>query len=88
MKAETENSTHQENKNRSASIQASFQAARKKRFTKLDISALVGTWMDNTTLARAEQKMNDGDEELPSSDITKTLGSIGPPAARNRLTYD
>jgi hypothetical protein len=88
MKVEAENSTRQENKNCSASIQASLQAARKKCFTKLDILALVGTWTDNTTPARAKRETNDGDQELLSSDITKTSRSIGPPAAWNRLTYD
>jgi len=88
MKVEAENSTRQENNNCSASIQASPQAARKKRFTKLDISVLVGTRTDNTTPARTKQETNDNDQELLSSDITKTSGSIGPPAAWNCLTYD
>ncbi|CAK9200940.1 unnamed protein product [Sphagnum troendelagicum] len=40
MKTEAVHLEHQENKNRSASIQASLQAARKKRYTKLNFAIL------------------------------------------------
>jgi len=40
MKTEAMHSEHQESKNRSASIQASLQAVRKKRYTKLNFALL------------------------------------------------
>jgi hypothetical protein len=59
-KTNTGNSTCQAHRNKSASLLASPQAARKKQFTKLDLALMTA--------------------RLP--------GSIGPPAARNKLTYD
>ncbi|CAM6055883.1 unnamed protein product [Sphagnum tenellum] len=59
-KTDTGNSTSQAHRNKSASLLASPQAARKKRFTKLDLALMTA----------------------------RLLGSIGPPAARNKLTYD
>jgi hypothetical protein len=59
-KTDTGNSARQAHRNNSASLLASPQAARKKRFTKLDLALLTA--------------------RLP--------GSIGPSAARNKLTYD
>ncbi len=62
--------------------------ARKKWFTKLDITTLIPTRIDSTTPTRVEWEVNDSDQKLLSNDTNRTLGSIGPPAARNRLTYD
>jgi len=59
-KTDTGNSARQTHRNNSTSLLASPQAARKKRFTKLDLDLM----------------------------IARTPGSIGPPAARNMLTYD
>ncbi len=71
-----------------ASIQASPQVVRKKCFTKLDISALVNTRMDDAASTRVERESRDGDQEPPQCDIERTSGSIGHPTARNRLNYD
>jgi len=59
-KTDTGNSARQARRNKSASLLASPQAARKKRFTKLDLALMTA--------------------RLP--------GSISPPAAQNKLTYD
>jgi hypothetical protein len=88
MKTESGNLTRQESKNQMASIQASPQVVRKKCFTKLDISALVNTRMDDAASTRVERESRDGDQEPPQCDIERTSGSIGHPAARNRLSYD
>jgi len=87
-KIEAENTTHQAHKNRSASILASPQAARKKRFTKWDITMSNASWTNNITCSRVKRKAEDGDQEPPFSGTTRTLGSIGPPATLNRLIYD
>jgi len=56
----TGNSARQAHRDKSASLLASPQVARKKRFTKLDLALMTA----------------------------KLSGSIGPSAARNKLTYD
>jgi hypothetical protein len=89
MKAETESSIRQESKNRATSIQASPQAARKKRFTKLDISTWETTRSDGTAPICKKSIRQDGDqEEVPPCDTTRSSGSIGHLAARNHLSYD
>ncbi|CAK9872042.1 unnamed protein product [Sphagnum jensenii] len=88
MKAETESSTRQESKNRAASIQGSPQAVRKKRFTKLDISTLVTTRLDDIAPTRDKIIRQDGDQEVPPCDTTRISGSIDHPATWNRLSYD
>jgi hypothetical protein len=88
MKTEAENSARQENKNRSTSIQASPQAIKKKRFTKLDITTLIPPRIDSAALTRADRGTNDDDQELPTRDTNSTSGSIGLPVAQNRFTYD
>ncbi len=87
MKTETENSTRQESKNRSASIQASPQAARKKRFTKLNFTMLTSPRPNNDTLTNPDREIDYGDQEHPARSATRASRSIGPLAARNRLTY-
>jgi len=82
MKAETESSTRQESKNRTASIQTSPQAARKKCFTKLDISTMVSTQSDDTAPTRDKIIRQDGGQEAPPCDNTRTSGSIGRPPSR------
>jgi hypothetical protein len=89
MKPETESLICQESKNRAASIQASPQAARKKRFTKLDILIWETTQLDGTAPIREESiRQDDDQEEVPPCDNTRSSRSIGHPAARNRLSYD
>jgi len=88
MKTKAENSAHQGNKNRSTSIQASPQAARKKQFTKLNITTLIPPQKDSATLICANRETDDSDQESLTRDTNMTPGSIDPLAARNRLTYD
>ncbi|CAK9205152.1 unnamed protein product [Sphagnum troendelagicum] len=88
MKAETESSTRQESKNRAASIQPSPQVARKKRFTKLNISTLVTARPDDIAPTRDEIIRQDSDQEVPPCDTTRISGSIDHPAAQNRFSYD
>ncbi|CAM6068342.1 unnamed protein product [Sphagnum tenellum] len=78
----------QSHKNRSVSILTSPHAARKKCFTKLDITMLNVSRMDNITWTCAEREAEDNDQEPPFSGTTRTPGSIGQIAARNQLTYD
>ncbi len=78
MKTEAENLARQENKNRSASIQASPQAARKKWFTKLNIMTLIPSRNDSATFTCADQETNNGDQKLPIRDTVRTPGLIGP----------
>jgi len=75
MKAEMESSTHQESKNRVASIQASPQAAHKKRFTKFDISMLVTTWSDNIAPTH---------DEITRQMTTKKSRHVTPHGSRDR----
>jgi hypothetical protein len=88
MKVKTESLTRQESKNRAASIQASPQAAHKKRFTKLDILTMVSMRSDDTALTHDEIIRQDDDEEVPPCDTTRTSKSINHPTAQNRLSYD
>jgi hypothetical protein len=87
MKTEVDNSAWQESKNRSTNIQASPQAARKKRFTKLNFTMLTSLRPNNDTFTNPNRETNDGDQKCPARGATRASGSIGPPAARNCLTY-
>jgi hypothetical protein len=59
MKTEAVQSEHQENKNRSASIQASPQAARKKRYTKLNFAILASSGINEDPSLGREEKEDD-----------------------------
>lgn len=83
-----ENTTHQAHKNCTASILASLQAARKRRFTKLDLTLLTASQRVSTDTTRAGHKVESEDSKLPPSDHIRLPGSISQPAARNKLTYD
>jgi hypothetical protein len=87
-KTDAKNTIHQAHKNRTASILASPQAVRKKQFTKLDLALLMTSQKGSNGPIRADHKAEDGDQEPLPSDNTRILGSIGQPAARNKLTYD
>ncbi|CAM6028211.1 unnamed protein product [Sphagnum balticum] len=93
MKTVPENSIRPGNQNRSASIQASPQAARKKKFVKLDIKTLFPPLFPPRTVndapLQAEQEENKEEHEQPTADDEeRTTGSIGQPATRNKLSYD
>jgi hypothetical protein len=87
-RTDAENTTRQAHKNRTASILASPQATRKKRFTKLDLVLLMTSQKGIIGPTHADHKAEDGDQKPPPSDNTKILGSSSQPAARNKLTYD
>jgi hypothetical protein len=81
------NSFRQELRNKSASIQASPQVARKKRLTRLDMTILMNPEVD--TLISAQEDLKEGSEgsKLPLTFVTNPPRSISQPAARSRLTY-
>jgi len=87
MKIEAENSAYQENKNRSASIQTSPQAMRKKCFTKLNFTMLASSWANISAPTSPDPEKIDGEQEGSRRNATRVTGSIGPMVAQNRLTY-
>jgi len=87
MKADQMNSFRLESKNRAASMQASPQVARKKRFTKLDISSTGTPLTDDNASAWDETTRQVGDQEAPPRNTSRNLGSIGEDATRNDLSY-
>jgi len=87
MKADLMNSSRLESKNRAASMQASPQAARKKRFTKLDISLTATAQTDGNVPARDETSRQEGDQEALPRDISRSPGSIGEDVACNDRSY-
>ncbi len=87
MKIEAMHSEHQENKNRSASIQASPQAARKKRYTKLDFATLASSGANGDDALSPDREKEDAIQEGPARDEVRGPGSFGSKATRNRLNY-
>jgi hypothetical protein len=87
MKSDAEDTTRQELRNRSASIRASPQAARKKRFTRLDMTILMNPEISSLGPAQGEHKEECRESKLADNDTIRPSGSISQPAARNRLTY-
>ncbi|CAM6000944.1 unnamed protein product [Sphagnum balticum] len=86
MKTEAVQSEHQETKNRTASFQASPQAARKKRYTKLNFAALASTEAnEESDLGRVGEE-DDPLKNLEAAEDRET-GSFGSKAARSRLNY-
>ncbi|CAK9881608.1 unnamed protein product [Sphagnum jensenii] len=88
LKTRVENTARQAHKNHAASFQASPQAAKKKRFTKLNMTTLEPTRMDNATHTCTEREVDDGGENSPHNATKKTQGSISSLIARSRFTYD
>ncbi|CAM6017308.1 unnamed protein product [Sphagnum balticum] len=87
-KTDVENMTRQAHKNRTASILAFPQAARKKRFTKLDLTLLMTSQKGSIGPIHTDHKAESEDQKPPPSDHIRLLGLINQLAARNRLTYD
>ncbi|CAK9198443.1 unnamed protein product [Sphagnum troendelagicum] len=85
MKIEAVHSEHEENKNRSPSIQAPPQAARKKRYTKLNFAILASPGA-NEDISPGREK-DDNSQEGPARDVIRETRSFGSKAARNRLNY-
>jgi hypothetical protein len=87
-KTDVENTTRQTHKNRTASILASPQAARKKWFTKLDLTMLMTSQKGSIIPIHTDHKAESEDQKPSPSDHIRLPGSISQPAAHNRLTYD
>jgi hypothetical protein len=87
-KTDTRNTVRQAHKNSSASLLASPQAARKKRFTKLDLALMIASKQNTNATTPTGKKAENRNSEPSLSDNNRTPGSIDPPAARNKLTYD
>jgi hypothetical protein len=77
-----------EDKNRTRSIQASPQAAKKKRYSKVDIVALLIVRPASENIGREAQAPNQVKPKSPTRDTNKTPGSIGQSAAWLKLIYD
>jgi hypothetical protein len=86
MKIEAIQSEHQEIKNRLASFQASPQAARKKRYMKLNFAALASTEAKEESDPGRMGEVDGPLESLVSAYDSRT-GSFDLKAARNRLHY-
>ncbi len=86
MKTEAIQTEHQENKNRSASFQASPQATRKKRYTKLNFATLASSGVNEEPSPSREEK-EDNSQGSPKIDKGREMGSFDSKAARNRLSY-
>jgi hypothetical protein len=86
MKIEAVQSEHQENKNRSANFQASPQAARKKRYTKLNFAILGSSGANEESSPGRDDREDDTLGGL-ETDEGRVMGSFGSKVARNRLNY-
>jgi hypothetical protein len=80
-------STRQELRNTSASIQASPQAARKKRLTRLDMTILMDPEIDALVSAKGDHNEECEDSALPQTISANLPGSTSHPAAQSRLNY-
>ncbi|CAN5974573.1 unnamed protein product [Sphagnum jensenii] len=87
MKTEAMSLEHQESRNHSANIQASPQAARKKRFTKINFTLLTSPRASNDAPISPDQVKEEDSQEWPARGDIREPGSFGPKAARNHLTY-
>ncbi|CAK9208097.1 unnamed protein product [Sphagnum troendelagicum] len=85
-KVDAGDTTCQALNNEAASIFASPQAARKKRFTKLDVTRVPREAMGPST--QEDKKEAVGGQKLAHSKEANPTGSLSQPAARSRLTYD
>jgi hypothetical protein len=78
--------TRQELTNKSVSIQASPPAARKKRFSRLDMTVLMNPEIDSLVSTQGDSRDGSkGSKFQPNTSISHP-GSISQLAARNRLT--
>ncbi|CAK9859462.1 unnamed protein product [Sphagnum jensenii] len=85
-KVEVGDTTRQALNNKAANFLASPQAARKNRFTKLDLARVP---LENTrTLPQADRTETERDQRLAQGEVSNLTGSFSQPATRSRLTYD
>ncbi len=87
-KTNTRNIVRQAHRNSSASLLASPQAARKKRFTKLDLALMIASRQNTNATTPIGKEAENRNSEPSLNNNNRTPGSIGPSAARNKLTYD
>jgi hypothetical protein len=87
LKTRAVHSEHQENKNRSASIQASPQAARKKRYTKLNFATLASPRANGDEDFSLDREKEDDSQLGPARVDIREPGSFSVKAARSRLNY-
>jgi hypothetical protein len=87
-KIDTGNTVRQAHRNSFASLFASPQATRKKRFTKLDLALMIASRQNTNATTPIGKEAENRNSEPSFNDNNRTPGSIGPPAARNKLTYD
>ncbi len=87
-KLDAGDSNRQAHKNHAVSILASFQVARKKRFTKLDLALMTSPQKASIGPTHVVNKGEGEDHKPPLSDHSRPSGSINQPTACNRLTYD
>ncbi|CAM6044951.1 unnamed protein product, partial [Sphagnum compactum] len=79
LKTGSESSDRQAHKNRIASIQASPQAARKKRYTKLDLATIDPPRTVSVTRPLNAQEAKVEGQDNPNQDPHKALGSVHQP---------
>ncbi len=88
LKTRPTNADRQAHKNKTASIQALPQAARKKRYTKLDLAHIKLPRTNNASPTCIVQEAEDKRQETSLHNDNKTLGSIGSFIALNCFTHD
>ncbi|CAM6059064.1 unnamed protein product [Sphagnum tenellum] len=87
-KVDAGNTSRQAFNNKAASILASPQAAKKKRFTKLDLSRVSSPLEISGTLFQEDKTgAREGPRHTPRDESNLT-GSFSQPVARSKLTYD
>ncbi len=62
--------------------------ARKKGFTKLNLALMITSRQNTNATTPTGKEAENRNLEPSLNDNNRTPGSIGPPAARNELTYD
>jgi hypothetical protein len=87
-KTEIGNTVRQAHRNSSISLLASPQVARKKGFTKLNLALMITSRQNTNATTPTGKEAENRNLEPSLNDNNRTPGSIGPPAARNELTYD
>ncbi|CAK9882577.1 unnamed protein product [Sphagnum jensenii] len=75
-KTDEENTSRQAHKNRTASILASLQAARKRRYTKLNLTLFTAYQRATTNSTHIGHKAESEDQKAPPGDHLRPPGSI------------
>ncbi|CAK9212754.1 unnamed protein product [Sphagnum troendelagicum] len=88
LKTKPANTDRQAHKNQTVNIQALPQAARKKRYTKLDLALIKPLRTNSVSRTHAAREAEVDGQENPNLNPNKTLGLIGPSTVRNCPTHD